>query len=81
MAPHSSPPLPPPADARRIIRGIMIAVLLWGAVLAAGSWTFNHDVRRPIVVLACVLAFLGFWGALLAARKRRLDAGPSDGGR
>lgn len=56
----------------KILRGIMAAVFVWGAILAAGSWTFNHDVRRPIVVLACVLAFLGFWNAMLAGRRRRL---------
>lgn len=63
----------PPEGPDRIIRGIMIAVLVWGAILAAGSWTLNHDVRRPIVVMACVLAFLGFWLAALAVRRRRLD--------
>lgn len=63
----------PPAGRDRIIRGIMIAVLVWGAILAAGSWTLNHDVRRPIVVMACVLAFLGFWIAALAARRRRVE--------
>ena len=67
----------PPADAPRIIRGIMLAVLVWGSLLAAGAWTFNHDIRRPIVVMVCVLGFLGFWGAMLSARRRRLDR-PSD---
>ncbi len=67
------PSNPPPADASRLIRGIMLAVLVWGAVLAAGAWTFNHDVRRPIVVMACVLGFLGFWKAMLDARRRRLE--------
>lgn len=55
----------------RIIRGIMIAVLVWGTILAAGAWTLNHDPRRPLVVLGCVLGFLGFWAAMLATRRRR----------
>jgi hypothetical protein len=38
-----------------------------------GAWTLNHDARRPLIVLACVAAFLGFWLALLAARRRRLE--------
>ena len=67
-----SSPLPPP-DSSRIIRGIMLAVLVWGAILAAGAWTFNHDIRRPLVVMACVLGFLGFWGAMLASRRRRTE--------
>jgi hypothetical protein len=58
-------------DPQRIIRGIMIAVLVWGAILAAGSWTLNHDPRRPMVVIGCVLAFLGFWKAMLATLGRR----------
>ena len=32
----------------------------------------NHDARRPLIVIACMAAFLGFWLALLASRKRRL---------
>jgi hypothetical protein len=67
----------PPPDSSRIIRGIMLAVLIWGAILAAGAWTFNHDIRRPLVVMVCVLGFLGFWGAMLAARRRRIER--SDG--
>jgi CHASE2 domain-containing sensor protein len=64
---------PPPADAERLIRWIMLAIVAWGAVHACGAWTFNHDARRPLVVLACVLGFLGFWSMMLAARRRRLQ--------
>lgn len=64
-----------PESSDRIIRGIMIAVLVWGAILAAGSWTLNHDIRRPIIVMGCVLAFLGFWLAALAVRRRRAGRG------
>lgn len=70
MSPQSSP-----ADPEKILRWIMVAVLVWGSILAAGSWTFNHDVRRPIVVLACVLGFLGFWNVMLAGRRRRIARG------
>ena len=58
-------------DPERVIRGIMIAVLVWGAILAAGSWTLNHDPRRPMVVIGCVLAFLGFWKVMLGTLRRR----------
>jgi CHASE2 domain-containing sensor protein len=51
----------------------MAGILAWGLVHALGAWTLNHDARRPVVVLACVAAFLGFWLVLLAARRRRLD--------
>ncbi|MFM8706628.1 MAG: hypothetical protein ACKOHK_00650 [Planctomycetia bacterium] len=57
----------------------MAALVAWGLFHAAGAWTLNHDVRRPLIVLACVAAFLGFWLALLASRRRRLDRARRDG--
>jgi len=51
----------------------MAAIVVWGLFHAAGAWMLNHDARRPLIVLACVAAFLGFWVALLAARRRRLS--------
>jgi hypothetical protein len=77
MSPLSSAP-----DAEKILRWIMVAVLVWGSILAAGSWTLNHDVRRPIIVFACVIGFLGFWNVMLAARRRKLAraAAPQDRG-
>ncbi len=50
----------------------MGALVVWGLFHAAGAWMLNHDARRPLVVLVCVAAFLGFWIALLSARTRRL---------
>ena len=64
------PTSPAQPAAARIIRGLMIAIVLWGAVIAAGAWTLNHDVRRPLVVMACVLGFLGFWLAMLRTLRR-----------
>ena len=63
----------PPPDAERLIAWIMWALVAWGVFHAAGAWTFNHDARRPLVVLACTAAFLGFWLALLSARRRRIE--------
>ncbi len=51
----------------------MIGIVAWGAIHAVGAWTLNHDARRPIVVLACVAAFIGFWLAMLSSRRRRLS--------
>ena len=64
----TTPSAPPGAD--RIIRWIMVAIVVWGGILAAGAWTLNHDVRRPIMVMGCVLAFLGFWLAMLRTLRR-----------
>jgi len=60
------------ASRTRLIWGVMAAVAVWGMVLAIGAWRLNHDVRRTFVVAACVAAFLGFWGAMLAIRARRM---------
>ena len=67
-----------PPGAERLLRLIMIGILAWGAIHAVGAWTLNHDARRPLVVLACVAAFLGFWLAMLSARRRRLGRGIVD---
>ena len=61
-----------PPGAERIIAWIMAALVAWGLFHAAGAWMLNHDARRPLIVIACVAAFLGFWMALLASRRRRL---------
>ena len=62
-----------PAGAWRLIVWIMLALVAWGVFHAVGAWRLNNDVRRLFVVLACVAAFLGFWGVLLAAKWRRLE--------
>ena len=61
-----------PPGAERIIAWIMAALVAWGLFHAAGAWMLNHDARRPLIVIACVAAFLGFWMTLLASRRRRL---------
>ena len=50
----------------------MAALVVWGLFHAVGAWMLNHDARRPLIVLACVAAFLGFWLAMLSARRKRL---------
>ncbi len=56
----------------RPIAYLMVGILAWGMFHAAGAYRFNHNPWRSVVVLACSLGFLGFWAAMLAARKRRL---------
>lgn len=62
---------------RRIIAAIMLAIALWGTVHAAGAiyqgvgfW----QIRKALVIYACVGLFLGFWGLLLGTRRRNLRA-------
>jgi hypothetical protein len=58
---------------RNLTTWIMLAILVWGAVLALGSYLFggNHPELRAAIVLAATLAFLGLWWAALAVRRRR----------
>lgn len=59
---------------RRMLWGIRLAVLAWGTVLAAGAYRLNHNPWRVVMVLGCVLAFLGLWTWLTAAADRRAAA-------
>ena len=63
----------PPSDRVRIIRWVVAGIVVWGVVHAIGAWRLNQNPLRPVVVLACVGAFLGFWMTMLAARQRRLS--------
>lgn len=70
---------------KRIIGVIMLAVLAWGVYHAAGAyWMYklNHNPWRGVMVLGCVLGFVGFWLLMLNSRKRRLQgrAPRRDGG-
>ena len=56
----------------KLIWAVMAAVAVWGGLLAVGAWRLNHNPWRTVVVLACVAAFLGFWGLMLAVRTRRV---------
>jgi hypothetical protein len=57
-----------------IIPYIVISLIIWGALLALGAYLFKgqHDARKPLIILACVGAFVGFWGILLWANRGRL---------
>ncbi len=68
-------------QATYLIGGIIAALALWGVYLAIGSYlglaeeTRQFDIRRGLIVLACMGGFLLFWGALLWNRSRNQ---PSD---
>jgi hypothetical protein len=66
---------------RTMLRLLMGAVTLWGALLALGAGLFGYDAAtggvhfapnllRGGIVLACVLVFLGIW-VFLAGRRFR----------
>ncbi|MBI1248667.1 hypothetical protein GC197_12605 [bacterium] len=69
MANHSK-------QAAYLLGGIIAALALWGIYLALGSYlgmgegTRGYDIRRGLVVIACMGGFLLFWGVLLWNRNR-----------
>jgi hypothetical protein len=67
-----------------LIKWIMLAVLVWGSLLAVGSALFGPDPEtgrvalepnlwRGVIVMGCVLFFLGGW-VLLLTRSRRVES-------
>ncbi len=56
----------------RSLSMIMVGLVAWGAFHAVGAYRFNHNIWRPVIVLACSATFLGFWLVMLAARQSRL---------
>lgn len=68
-----SPPAPPAPSGRGVLAGIMSAVLLWGLLLALGSFLFDWNPLKPLIVTACVAAFLTVWLLALLSRRRSLD--------
>ena len=66
--------------AQILITIIMIAVAVWGIMLAFGSYLggfgiyFGNgttDIRKPLVVISCVIGFIEFWALLLWIRARK----------
>jgi len=51
---------------------LMVAVLVWGLLLALGTFLFggNQPLLRAAIVIGCTLGFLGLWIGALAARRR-----------
>jgi hypothetical protein len=61
-----------PASAGNLTRWIMLAVLIWGLLLALGTYLVggNHPGLRAAIVAGCTVGFLGLWLAALAMRRR-----------
>jgi len=65
---------------RRGVQMIMLAVFVWGLILAVGVGMYGIHPRtgevayhpnflRGVIVMVCVLGFLGFWQLMLWSRK------------
>ena len=71
-------------QSRRWIILLLAALAAWGLYHAIGAFLFNHDVRRGLIVLACMAVFLGWWMLLLRYRTKTRNvrsraAGADDG--
>lgn len=64
-----------------LLLGVMLAVGIWGGLLAlgaalfgvdeSGAVSFSPNLARGLIVLCCVSTFLGGWAALLVAQRNR----------
>ncbi len=61
-------------EGNHAIRWIMLAVLIWGTVLATSAFFNGRSLilERATIVFGCTLLFLGFWWAMMAHRNWRL---------
>lgn len=57
-----------------VLRNIVLGLLAWGVVLGLGAYLFRgqHDYRKPLIIIGCVVLFIGFWGLMLWQRQRKL---------
>lgn len=70
---------PSEAEAKRkIVFWIVIGIVAWGVVLAIGDYLANHDQRRPLIIVAGVVLFVGFWLAMLRTRPADKTPRPRD---
>jgi membrane protein DedA with SNARE-associated domain len=60
--------------------GVLAVVLLaWAAMFAAGAYLQlgadapKHDLRKPLIIMGCMVVFLGVWGIALWKRSRRRE--------
>jgi hypothetical protein len=62
-----------PEERNVIIPYIVIGLIVWGGLLALGAYVFRgeYDLRKPLIILACVGLFVGFWGIMLWLNRGR----------
>jgi hypothetical protein len=65
----------PSTPSHRVILYIMLAVFVWGALLALGAYLYggNRQLLKADIILGCVAIFLGLWALLLRARAKRME--------
>lgn len=75
-------PMPKADDRQRLLFGVMLAVAVWGSMLALGAFLFGLDQTtgqvafapnavRGGIVLGFVAFFVGGWALLLLGRRSK----------
>lgn len=67
---------PEPVDRRDLmIPWIVIGLVVWGGLLALGAYVFQgqYDVRKPLIIMACVGLFVGFWAVMIWRNRGRFQ--------
>ena len=68
---------------QRIVTGLMLALVVWGVCLAIGATGYFiqsslTDVRKSLIVAACMAGFLGLWIYVLRSVEKRNASGATD---
>jgi hypothetical protein len=63
----------PPRRAVSATTWLMLAILVWGLVLALGTYLYgrNQPGLRALLVIGCTLGFLALWATALSARRAK----------
>ncbi|ADB19334.1 hypothetical protein Psta_4692 [Pirellula staleyi DSM 6068] len=58
------------------IKWIMLAVIVWGIILAIGASLYGSkvDIMRGVIVATIAFLFIGFWGLMMLTHKRTREA-------
>jgi membrane protein DedA with SNARE-associated domain len=57
---------------------LAVALVIWAGLFALGAYLEwgadrpRHDVRKPLIILAAMAAFLGLWGLALWRHARKV---------
>jgi len=61
---------PAPISQRTLFAIIMGGLTVWAAYVAVGSYLYNYNPWRAVIVMGCMGVFLGVWLLLLWSQRR-----------
>jgi hypothetical protein len=66
-----------PRNRRLPIVILVLALVIWAALFAVGAYLElgadrpQHDLRKPLIIMATMAAFLALWGLTIWVQSRR----------